>query len=98
MVEVVYQMEDGAELPVGSFPLGSGFISDGIRTRQPRLIRHWSIEGPRGQGQCATETPGLPEATLTLPLVVCARTVGGPSPPSHPGAPSRADAPLVGPR
>ena len=76
MVEVVYQMEDGAELPVGSFPLGSGFISDVIRTRQPRLIRHWSVEGPRVQVQYATETPGLPESTITVPLVVGDRTVG----------------------
>jgi signal transduction histidine kinase len=76
MVEVVYQMEDGAELPVGSFPLGSGFISDVIRTRQPRLIRHWSVEGPRVQVQYATDTPGLPESTITVPLLVGNRSMG----------------------
>jgi signal transduction histidine kinase len=76
MVDVMYQMEDGAELPTGSFPLGGGFISDVIRTRQPRLIRHWSVEGPRVQVQYATGTPGLPESTITVPLLVGDRVVG----------------------
>jgi signal transduction histidine kinase len=76
MVEVVGQMEAGAALPGGSFPLGHGFLSDVIRTRQPRLIRHWSIDGPRVQVQYATNTPGLPEATITVPLLVGDRAIG----------------------
>src|SRR5260370_39592541 len=88
-------MEDGAALPVGAFPLGSGFISDVIRTRQPRLIRHWSVEGPRVQGQYATETPGLPESTITVPLVVRDRTVGVLSLQSYAEAAYHEDDPLL---
>src|SRR5438094_4810518 len=76
MVEIVGQMEAGIALPGGSFPLGHGFLSDVIRTRQPRLIRHWSIDGPRVQVQYATNTPGLPEATITVPLLVGDRAIG----------------------
>jgi signal transduction histidine kinase len=76
MVEIVGQMEAGLELPGGSFPLGHGFLSEVIRTRQPRLIRHWSVEGPRVQVQYATNTPGLPESTVTVPLVVGGRALG----------------------
>src|SRR5437868_13054459 len=76
MVEVVGQMEAGVELPGGSFPLGHGFLSEVIRSRRPRLIRHWSIEGPRVQVQYATNTPGLPEATVTVPLLIGNRTIG----------------------
>ncbi len=76
MVEIVHQNEAGAELPGGSFPLGQGFMSEVIRTSQPRLIRHWSTEGPRVQVQYATETPGLPESTITVPLLVGDRAVG----------------------
>src|SRR4051812_13731262 len=46
-VEVVWQVEDGVELPGGSFPLGKGFTSEVIRTGESRLIRRWSREGPR---------------------------------------------------
>jgi transcriptional regulator with GAF, ATPase, and Fis domain len=70
MVEVVCQIEAGAELAGGSFPLGGGFMSEVIRSGQARLIRHWSTEGPRVQVQYATGTPGLPEATVTVPLLV----------------------------
>ncbi len=76
MVEVVHQTDAGVELPRGSFPLGRGLISDVIRTRTARLIRHWSIEGPRVQVQYATDTPGLPESTITVPLLVGDRVVG----------------------
>ncbi|MBV9899055.1 MAG: GAF domain-containing protein [Chloroflexi bacterium] len=76
MVEVVGQIEAGLELPGGSFPLGHGFLSEAIRTRQPRLIRHWSVEGPRVQVQYATKTPGLPESTVTVPLAVAQRVIG----------------------
>ena len=76
MVDVVGQMEAGRALPSGSFPLGHGFLSEVIRTRQPRLIRHWSVEGPRVQVQYATNTPGLPESTVTVPLLVGGRAIG----------------------
>jgi len=76
MVEIVRQMEAGVELPGGSFPLGDGFLSEVIRTRQPRLIRQWSQEGPRVQLQYATPTQGLPEATVTVPLLVGDRVMG----------------------
>src|SRR3977135_3323386 len=36
-VQVVRQMDRGAECPGGSFPLGKGFTSQGIRTGPPRL-------------------------------------------------------------
>lgn len=76
MVEIVGQMEGGRELPGGSFPLGNGFLSEVIRTSRPRLIRHWSVEGPRVQVQYATNTPGLPESTVTVPLTAGGRTIG----------------------
>jgi two-component system phosphate regulon sensor histidine kinase PhoR len=76
MVEVVYQLEVGEELAGGSFPLGHGFMSEVIRSRQPRLIRHWSAEGPRVQVQYATGTPGLPEATVTVPMLAGDRVRG----------------------
>src|SRR5215216_5523834 len=55
-VEVVWQIENGRELPGGSFPLGKGFTSDVLRTGQARLIKQWSREGPRVQVQYATGT------------------------------------------
>jgi two-component system, OmpR family, phosphate regulon sensor histidine kinase PhoR len=76
MVEVVGQIEAGVELPGGSFPLGHGFLSEVIRSRQPRHIRHWSVEGPPVRVQYATSTPGLPESTLTVPLAIGDRVLG----------------------
>ncbi|TMF04755.1 MAG: GAF domain-containing protein, partial [Chloroflexi bacterium] len=76
MVEIVGNIEAGVELAGGSFPLGDGFLSEVIRTRQPRHIRHWSVEGPRVQVQYATDTPGLPESTVTVPLLVGDRAIG----------------------
>jgi signal transduction histidine kinase len=76
MVQMIGQMEAGVELPGGSFPLGSGFFSDVIRTRQSRHIQHWSMEGPRVQVQYATGTPGLPESTITVPLLLAHRVLG----------------------
>ena len=83
MVDVVGQVEAGVFLPGGSFPLGNGFLSEVIRTRQPRHIRHWSAEGPRVQVQYATGTPGLPESTVTVPLLIGSRVVGVLSVQSH---------------
>jgi PAS domain-containing protein len=76
MVEIVGQFDADHELPGGSFPLGKGFLSEVIRSRQPRHIRHWSVDGPRVQVQYATGTPGLPESTVTVPLVVGGRVIG----------------------
>jgi PAS domain-containing protein len=68
-VAVVWQMHCGRELPGGGFPLGSGFTSEVIRTRRPPLIRRWSNDGPRVAVQYATETPGLPQSSVTVPIV-----------------------------
>jgi len=75
-VEVVWQIEDGAELPGGSFPLGSGMTSDVLRNGQQRLIRRWSREGPRVQVQYATGTPGLPESAIAVPLRLGEAVIG----------------------
>src|SRR5919198_5543456 len=45
-VHVVRQIDRGVEHDGGSFPLGKGFTSEVIRTRAPRLVRHWATEGP----------------------------------------------------
>lgn len=75
-VEIVKQIDSGAELPGGSFPLGAGFTSQVIRTREPRLIRQWTQEGPRVQVQYATHKPGLPESGITVPLIAGDRVIG----------------------
>lgn len=75
-VEIVRQMDRGVELPGGSFPLGSGFLSEVIRTRRPHMVRDWTRGGPRVQVQYATASPGLPQAAITVPLVLGARVVG----------------------
>jgi two-component system, OmpR family, phosphate regulon sensor histidine kinase PhoR len=75
-VTIVYQVDTGVELPGGSFPLGSGFTSQVIRTHQPSLIRRWSMEGPRVRIQYATDQKGLPESGITVPLLLGARVVG----------------------
>jgi class 3 adenylate cyclase/PAS domain-containing protein len=75
-VEVVMQFEAGVELPGGVVPIGSGLMGQVIRKREPRLIRRWSVEGPRVQVQYATGVPGLPESAITVPLLVGNRVVG----------------------
>src|SRR6266480_3657513 len=45
-VEVVRQIDRGAEHDGGSFPLGKGFTSEVIRSAAPRLVRRWASEGP----------------------------------------------------
>jgi signal transduction histidine kinase len=69
MVEVVRQMDRGAELPGGAFPLGSGFTSQVIRSQKPQLIHDWSRYGPHVQVQYATDRTGLPESGITVPIV-----------------------------
>jgi signal transduction histidine kinase len=75
-ITIVRQMHSGKELPGGSFPLGSGFTSQAILTRQPRLIRRWSDDGPPVQVQYATNQRGLPESGVTVPLLLGARATG----------------------
>jgi class 3 adenylate cyclase/putative methionine-R-sulfoxide reductase with GAF domain len=75
-VEVVMQYEGGVELPGGVVPLGNGLMGQVIRKRESRLIRHWSVEGPRVQVQYATGVPGLPESAITVPLLVGKQVVG----------------------
>jgi two-component system, OmpR family, phosphate regulon sensor histidine kinase PhoR len=74
-VHVVRQVEAGVELPGGVFPLGSGFSSQVIRTRQPVLISDWS-RGPHVQVQYASRRPGLPSSTVTVPIIFEDRVVG----------------------
>jgi signal transduction histidine kinase len=75
-VEVVWQVENGEELSGGSFPLGRGLTSQVILSGSPRIIKHWSKEGPRVQVQYATGTPGLPESAIAVPLKVADQTIG----------------------
>jgi PAS domain-containing protein len=75
-VEVVWQIHAGQELPGGSFPLGNGFTSQVIRTGQPRLIRDWSSNGPPVQVQYATDRPGLPQSSITVPVLFDDRVRG----------------------
>jgi signal transduction histidine kinase len=75
-VEVVWQVENGKELSGGSFPLGKGLTSQVVQSGQSRLIRHWSDEGPRVQVQFATDTPGLPESAVAVPLELGKHTIG----------------------
>ena len=75
-VEVVWQVEKGEELSGGSFPLGKGLTSQVIASGKSRLIRHWSEEGPRVQVQYATDTPGLPESAVAVPLKLGEHVIG----------------------
>jgi len=75
-VSVVFQVDSTVELPNGSFPLGSGFTSQVIQTRVPRLIRNWSAEGPHVQIQYATNQRGLPESAVTVPLLAGEQVIG----------------------
>jgi PAS domain-containing protein len=75
-VEVIWQMHDGAELPGGSFPLGSGPTSRAIRESHAQLIREWSREGPPVQLQYATNRAGLPESSIVAPAVFDGQVIG----------------------
>lgn len=77
-VEVVGQIDSGKELPAGSFPLGSGFTSDVIRSKQSRLIRRWSTEGPRIQVLFKAEAGDIkkPESGVTAPILWEDRVLG----------------------
>lgn len=75
-VHVVKQVISGVERPGGSFPLGSGFTSEAIRTGQPRLIRRWSEDGPPVSVRYAADGGLLPESGLTVPLISGGQVVG----------------------
>jgi len=75
-VEVVWQIENGAELPGGSFPLGKGPTSQVIRTGHGHVIKNWTAEGPRVQVQYATDTPALPESAVFAPLRLGDHVIG----------------------
>jgi putative methionine-R-sulfoxide reductase with GAF domain len=75
-VHVVWQVQDGLELPGGEFPLGCGLTSQVIRERQPRLIGHWSHDGPHVQVQYATDRPDLPESGITVPMLFDGQVLG----------------------
>ena len=77
-VQVVRQMDRGVEHPGGSFPLGSGFTSEVIRTGAPRLIRRWSTDGPPVRILYGTEPEKLvaPQSAVVVPIVVGDRVLG----------------------
>ena len=68
-VQVVRQMDRGVEHPGGSFPLGSGFTSEVIRSAAPRLIRHWATDGPPVRILYGTESEQLvaPQSAVVVP-------------------------------
>jgi signal transduction histidine kinase len=76
MVHVVRQVYGGVETPGVSFPLGSGFTSQAIRTRESRLIRHWSAEGPPIRLRYASGEGKTPESGITIPLVCDDQVLG----------------------
>jgi PAS domain S-box-containing protein len=77
-VQVVRQMDRGAEYPGGSFPLGKGFTSEVIRTGAPRLVRRWSAEGPPVRLLYGTETGDLvaPQSGVVVPILSGDRVLG----------------------
>jgi PAS domain S-box-containing protein len=77
-VQVVRQMDRGAEYPGGSFPLGKGFTSQVIRSAAPRLVRRWSAEGPPVRLLYGTETGDLvtPQSGVVVPILSGGRVLG----------------------
>ena len=77
-VQVVRQMDRGAEYPGGSFPLGKGFTSQVIRSAAPRLVRRWSAEGPPVGLLYGTETGDLvaPQSGVVVPILSGGRVLG----------------------
>jgi PAS domain S-box-containing protein len=77
-VQVVRQMDRGVEHPGGSFPLGNGFTSEVIRTGAPRLIRHWSTDGPPVRILYGTEPEKLvaPQSGVVVPILSGDRVLG----------------------
>lgn len=77
-VQVVRQMDRGVEHPGGSFPLGSGFTSEVIRTGAPRLIRNWATDGPPVRILYGTESEKLvaPQSAVVVPILSGDRVLG----------------------
>jgi len=75
-VHVVWQVQDGVELPGGAFPLGSGLTSQVIRERRARLVQDWERQGPAVKVQYATDQPELPRSAITVPVVVDEQVLG----------------------
>jgi PAS domain S-box-containing protein len=77
-VEVVRQMDRGAEHEGGSFPLGKGFTSEVIRSGSPKVIRRWSTEGPSVRLLYGTEAGELvtPQSGLVVPILSGDRVLG----------------------
>ena len=77
-VEVVRQMDRGAEHEGGSFPLGKGFTSEVIRSGAPKVIRRWSTEGPSVRLLYGTEAGELvsPQSGLVVPIRSGDRVLG----------------------
>ena len=77
-VQVVRQMDRGVEHPGGSFPLGSGFTSEVIRSGAPRLIRHWATDGPPVRILYGTESEKLvaPQSAVVVPILSGDRVLG----------------------
>jgi PAS domain S-box-containing protein len=77
-VEVVRQMDRGAEHEGGSFPLGKGFTSEVIRTGLPKLISRWATEGPSVRLLYGTEAGELvtPQSGLVVPILSGDRVLG----------------------
>ena len=77
-VQVVRQMDRGVEHPGGSFPLGTGFTSEVIRSGAPRLIRHWATDGPPVRILYGTESEKLvaPQSAVVVPILSGDRVLG----------------------
>ena len=77
-VQVVRQMDRGVEHPGGSFPLGSGFTSEVIRSGAPRLIRNWATDGPPVRILYGTEPEKLvaPQSAVVVPVLSGNRVLG----------------------
>jgi PAS domain S-box-containing protein len=78
-VEVVFSVDQGAELPGGSYPVGSDLISEVVQTGRARRIGDWSSEGARGPGAHPTRArrSAAPESVMAAPIGAGDRVVGG---------------------
>jgi signal transduction histidine kinase len=75
-IRVVKQVISGEERAGGSFPLGTGFTSQAIRTGQARLIRHWTRDEPPVRIRYAADSGNLPESGITAPIMLDGQSVG----------------------
>ncbi len=77
-VQVVRQVDRGEEHEGGSFPLGKGFTSEVIRSGRPKLVRHWSTEGPPIRLLYGTEAGELvtPQSAAIVPILTGDQVLG----------------------